>query len=144
MLTSVRQASSYRSVASAVNTRLIDLRLHGAPSLPLDELMKERIETVRDLLLVGRQFAPGPGELDTYGSSPAKLDLARELVEHVPLHGSEAVDMRAWADQAVRVLEALSAGKRWEDLGKDADFAENDLEPFLQNLLALPPREPDW
>lgn len=147
MLTSARQASSYRSVASAVNTRLVDMRVNGQPTRRPDDLAKERIDTVRDLLAVGRRYARGRNELDTYGSSPAKLDLARELVQLVPAviepYKSE-LNMRDWASQAIRVLDAVKDGKSLDELGADAEFAEHELEPFLRRILALPPPEPDW
>lgn len=146
-MTSARQASSYRSVASAVNTRLIDLRINGRPTRRPDELARERIDTVRDMLAIGRRYARGREELDTYGSSPAKLDLARELVKFVPAElepYKSDLDMRQWASQAIRVLDALKAGESRDKLGGDAEFAELELEPFLRTILALPPAEPDW
>jgi hypothetical protein len=147
MLTTARQASNYRSVASAVNTRLADLRLNGVPTRNPDKLTQDRIDTICDLLAVGRQYARGPGELATYSSSPAKLDLAQELVKYVPRKlppYDQQFDMREWTSQAVRVLKVLRDGGTWSELADDADFATTELQPFLRRLLSLPPEEPDW
>jgi hypothetical protein len=152
MLTTSRPAGSYRTVASAVRTRLLDAQANDEPQRPLSPMMGERIDTIRDLLQLGYQYGPRPdNQLDTSaGSTPAKLDLARELYDLVPRQlerygeGRE-FDMREWVREAVGLLDGLKGRIVWSELGeKKRDFAESEFLPFLERLLSTPPQVPDW
>jgi hypothetical protein len=143
MLTTARQASEYRAVASAVKSWLVDLQLSEAH--PIDELTRGRIGTVQEMLAVG-QFSNGQGELDTYMSTPDKLDLAKDLVTYVPpaVKASPNFTMRDWAGHALQVLEAVKNGADWADLEADHAFIEDELVPLLRSVASLPPEEPKW
>src|SRR4051812_48551397 len=102
MVITARPVGSYRAVAGAVRTQLLATERNAGVTSAPDDLTRDRIDTIRDLLKLGSQFGPQPERrLDTSaGSSPAKLDLARALARMVPkelpAYAEDQFDMEAW------------------------------------------------
>lgn len=151
MLTTARPVASYRSVASAVRTRLLDARVNDEPQRPVSPMLNERIDTLRDLLQLGYQYGPRPDHrLDTTaGSAPAKFDLALELYELVPKrldrYQKDDFDLRDWVLEAVDLLSHIRGGMTWSELTDDErEFTELEFLPFLQQLVSKSPQAPDW
>jgi hypothetical protein len=125
----------------------LDLLAHGQRTFDLSEPDSGH-DDVRQMLLLGGRYAPPPeGELDSTGSTSEDLTLARELTRLVPARTSmfrdKPLNMRDWVDWADRVLTVVQNKQPLTALNASEQvFAREELRPFLEHILSLPPGEP--
>lgn len=132
----------FRVPAAVVHSHLIDLLINERRTFGTRS--PETPAPIKRMILIGGRYAPSPGgALDSSGSTPEDLTLARELAALIVKRlgvSPDKFDMAKWSDRAMSVIDrAERPDAQLNDLGSDLVFTREQLVPVLATIADLPP-----